>query len=83
MCIQKGQLIIGSYASQNDLLIMNLVLLQLPQEEARMTATCQSMISLYPNQSYPLEVLCHHYLKTGKITFKRKSLPFCIHNGCS
>uniref|UniRef100_A0AAX7T5H4 Tetratricopeptide repeat domain 37 n=1 Tax=Astatotilapia calliptera TaxID=8154 RepID=A0AAX7T5H4_ASTCA len=45
----------------------------LPQEEARMTAACQSMISLYPNQSYPLEVLCHHYLKTGKITFKRKS----------
>uniref|UniRef100_A0A3P9C914 SKI3 subunit of superkiller complex n=1 Tax=Maylandia zebra TaxID=106582 RepID=A0A3P9C914_9CICH len=37
----------------------------LPQEEARMTAACQSMISLYPNQSYPLEVLCHHYLKTG------------------
>lgn len=25
------------------------------------------MLSLYPNQSYPLEVLCSHYLRTGKI----------------
>lgn len=24
------------------------------------------MLSLYPSQSYPLEVLCSHYLETGK-----------------
>lgn len=35
------------------------------------------MLSLYPNQSYPLEVLCSHYLNTGKthsVTL-RLSLP--------
>lgn len=46
---------------------MNLSLLQLPQEEAKMKEACESMLSLYPRQSYPLEVLCSHYLKTGKI----------------
>lgn len=32
-----------------------------------MKEACESMLSLYPNQSYPLEVLCSHYLKTGNI----------------
>lgn len=27
------------------------------------------MLTLYPSQSYPLEVLCSHYLKTGKSLF--------------
>ncbi|KAM9392610.1 superkiller complex protein 3 [Pholidichthys leucotaenia] len=36
-----------------------------PQEEARMMAACRSMLLLYPTQSYPLEVLCSHYIKTG------------------
>lgn len=31
-----------------------------------MKEACESMLSLYPNQSYPLEVLCSHYLDTGK-----------------
>uniref|UniRef100_A0A8D3CQX3 SKI3 subunit of superkiller complex n=1 Tax=Scophthalmus maximus TaxID=52904 RepID=A0A8D3CQX3_SCOMX len=39
----------------------------LPQEEARLKKACESMLSHYPNQSYPLEVLCSHYLKAGKI----------------
>lgn len=30
-----------------------------------MKAACESMLSQYPDQSYPLEVLCSHYLKTG------------------
>uniref|UniRef100_A0A7N6A4L9 Tetratricopeptide repeat domain 37 n=1 Tax=Anabas testudineus TaxID=64144 RepID=A0A7N6A4L9_ANATE len=30
-------------------------------------SACETMLSLYPNKSYPLEVLCSHYLKTGKI----------------
>ncbi|XP_069034465.1 tetratricopeptide repeat protein 37 [Embiotoca jacksoni] len=40
---------------------------KLPQEEAKMKVACQSMLSFYPNQSYPLEVLCSHYLKTGSM----------------
>uniref|UniRef100_A0A8C4E6U4 SKI3 subunit of superkiller complex n=1 Tax=Dicentrarchus labrax TaxID=13489 RepID=A0A8C4E6U4_DICLA len=31
---------------------------KLPQEEAKMKKACESMLSLYPKQSYPLEVLC-------------------------
>ncbi|XP_071338724.1 superkiller complex protein 3 [Trachinotus anak] len=38
---------------------------KLPQEEAKMKEACESMLSHYPSQSYPLEVLCSHYLKTG------------------
>ncbi|XP_053180794.1 SKI3 subunit of superkiller complex protein isoform X2 [Scomber japonicus] len=30
-----------------------------------MKEACESMLSLYPTQSYPLEILCSHYLKTG------------------
>uniref|UniRef100_A0A671Y1A5 SKI3 subunit of superkiller complex n=1 Tax=Sparus aurata TaxID=8175 RepID=A0A671Y1A5_SPAAU len=37
---------------------------KLPQEEVKMKEACESMLSLYPNHSYPLEVLCSHYLKT-------------------
>ncbi|KAM4576471.1 tetratricopeptide repeat protein 37 [Odontesthes bonariensis] len=40
---------------------------KLPHEEAKMKEACQSMLSLYPSQSYPLEVLCCHYLKTGNM----------------
>uniref|UniRef100_A0A8C3GAK6 SKI3 subunit of superkiller complex n=1 Tax=Cyclopterus lumpus TaxID=8103 RepID=A0A8C3GAK6_CYCLU len=39
----------------------------LPKDEPKMIVACESMLSLYPNQSYPLEVLCSHYLKTGNI----------------
>ncbi|XP_071783567.2 superkiller complex protein 3 [Centroberyx gerrardi] len=38
---------------------------KLSHEEAKMKEACESMLSLYPSQSYPLEVLCSHYLKTG------------------
>ncbi|XP_067463493.1 superkiller complex protein 3 [Thunnus thynnus] len=38
---------------------------KLPHKEAKMKEACESMLSLYPNQSYPLEILCSHYLKTG------------------
>ncbi|XP_058492628.1 superkiller complex protein 3 [Solea solea] len=41
---------------------------KLPQEETKMKEACESMSSLYPKQSYPLEVLCSHYLKTGVLT---------------
>uniref|UniRef100_A0A665TFM9 Tetratricopeptide repeat domain 37 n=1 Tax=Echeneis naucrates TaxID=173247 RepID=A0A665TFM9_ECHNA len=45
----------------------------LPQEEAKMKEACESMLSNYPNQSYPLEVLCSHYLKTGVLNEDRVS----------
>ncbi|XP_061623240.1 tetratricopeptide repeat protein 37 isoform X1 [Phyllopteryx taeniolatus] len=38
---------------------------KLPEEEEKMKQACESMLSLYPAQSYPLEVLCFHYLKKG------------------
>nr|XP_046243032.1 tetratricopeptide repeat protein 37 isoform X2 [Scatophagus argus] len=38
---------------------------KLPNDEAKLKEACESMLSLYPKQSYPLEVLCSHYLKTG------------------
>ncbi|XP_026177103.1 tetratricopeptide repeat protein 37 [Mastacembelus armatus] len=37
---------------------------KLPQEKAKMKEACEAMLSVYPTQSYPLEVLCSHYLKT-------------------
>ncbi|KAM9744682.1 tetratricopeptide repeat protein 37 [Menidia menidia] len=40
---------------------------KLPHEEAKMKEACQSMLSLYPNRSYPLEILCGHYIKTGNM----------------
>lgn len=40
---------------------------KLPQEEAKLKEACKSMMSLYPNQSYPLEVLCSYYLKTDML----------------
>ncbi|XP_051923327.1 tetratricopeptide repeat protein 37 [Hippocampus zosterae] len=38
---------------------------KLPEEEEKMKQACESMLSLYPAQSYPLEVLCSHYLQKG------------------
>ncbi|XP_053276715.1 SKI3 subunit of superkiller complex protein [Pleuronectes platessa] len=38
---------------------------KLPQEENKLKKACESMLIHYPNQSYPLEVLCSQYLKTG------------------
>lgn len=31
-----------------------------------MKKACETMLSLYPNQSYPLELLCSHYFGSGK-----------------
>lgn len=36
---------------------------KLPQEEAELKAACESMLSLYPTHSFPLEALCLHHLK--------------------
>ncbi|XP_076021281.1 superkiller complex protein 3 [Genypterus blacodes] len=38
---------------------------KLPHEEVKMKEACESMLSLYPAQSFPLEILCSFYLKTG------------------
>uniref|UniRef100_A0A4W6GAK8 SKI3 subunit of superkiller complex n=1 Tax=Lates calcarifer TaxID=8187 RepID=A0A4W6GAK8_LATCA len=47
---------------------------KLPQEEAKMKEACESMLSHYPSQSYPLEVLGSHYLKTGHLGLGTKAL---------
>ncbi|XP_077571845.1 tetratricopeptide repeat protein 37 isoform X2 [Stigmatopora nigra] len=38
---------------------------KLPEEEEKLKSACESALSLYPTQSFPLEVLCSHYLKKG------------------
>ncbi|XP_077457540.1 tetratricopeptide repeat protein 37 isoform X2 [Stigmatopora argus] len=38
---------------------------KLPEEEEKLKNACESVLSLYPTQSFPLEVLCSHYLKKG------------------
>lgn len=35
---------------------------KMPQREAKMIEACKAMLSLYPSESYPLEVLCSHYV---------------------
>lgn len=39
---------------------------QLPHEVVKMKEMCDLMLSLYPKDSYPLEVLGQHYLLLGK-----------------
>uniref|UniRef100_A0A673CNW3 Tetratricopeptide repeat domain 37 n=1 Tax=Sphaeramia orbicularis TaxID=375764 RepID=A0A673CNW3_9TELE len=41
---------------------------KMPKEEGKMKEACETMLSLYPKQSYPLEVLCSHYLTTDAIS---------------
>ncbi|XP_062310352.1 superkiller complex protein 3 [Osmerus eperlanus] len=38
---------------------------KLSHEEAKMKEACESMSSLYPSHTFPLEVMCTHYLNTG------------------
>ncbi|XP_041957097.1 tetratricopeptide repeat protein 37 isoform X1 [Alosa sapidissima] len=38
---------------------------KLPHEEAKLKEVCEMMLSTYPSQKFPLEVLCSHYLKSG------------------
>lgn len=40
--------------------------LQLPHEVAKLKELCDATLSCYPTQSYPLEALSEHYIKTGK-----------------
>lgn len=40
--------------------------LQLPHEVAKLKEFCDATLSCYPTQSYPLEALSEHYIKTGK-----------------
>uniref|UniRef100_A0A673CNW8 Tetratricopeptide repeat domain 37 n=1 Tax=Sphaeramia orbicularis TaxID=375764 RepID=A0A673CNW8_9TELE len=46
---------------------------KMPKEEGKMKEACETMLSLYPKQSYPLEVLCSHYLTTGKKHYSAQS----------
>uniref|UniRef100_A0A3P8YLR4 Tetratricopeptide repeat domain 37 n=1 Tax=Esox lucius TaxID=8010 RepID=A0A3P8YLR4_ESOLU len=38
---------------------------KLPHEEGKMKEACESMLALYPSETYPLEVLCAQHLKSG------------------
>lgn len=38
---------------------------KMPHKEVKMKEVCEAMASLYPAESYPLEVLCSHYVTSG------------------
>ncbi|NXO41816.1 TTC37 protein, partial [Locustella ochotensis] len=39
-----------------------------PHEVARLEKACQDMMALYPTVSYPLEVLCLHFVQSGTLS---------------
>ncbi|XP_062455877.1 superkiller complex protein 3 [Rhea pennata] len=39
-----------------------------PHETLRLKKTCDDMMALYPTVSYPLEVLCLHFIQSGAFT---------------
>ncbi|NXD10853.1 TTC37 protein, partial [Nothocercus nigrocapillus] len=39
-----------------------------PHETLRLKKTCDDMMALYPTVSYPLEVLCLHFIQSGTFT---------------
>ncbi|XP_034296590.1 superkiller complex protein 3 isoform X2 [Pantherophis guttatus] len=39
-----------------------------PHESSRMKKACKEMMVVYPNMSYPLEVLCLHFIQSGNLT---------------
>uniref|UniRef100_A0A8C8SA33 Tetratricopeptide repeat domain 37 n=1 Tax=Pelusios castaneus TaxID=367368 RepID=A0A8C8SA33_9SAUR len=41
---------------------------KLPHETARLKKACDDMMVLYPAVSYPLEVLCLHFIQSGSFT---------------
>uniref|UniRef100_A0A6Q2Y8Y9 Tetratricopeptide repeat domain 37 n=1 Tax=Esox lucius TaxID=8010 RepID=A0A6Q2Y8Y9_ESOLU len=48
---------------------------KLPHEEGKMKEACESMLALYPSETYPLEVLCAQHLKSGTVLF---SVYLCL-----
>uniref|UniRef100_A0A7M4E7J6 SKI3 subunit of superkiller complex n=1 Tax=Crocodylus porosus TaxID=8502 RepID=A0A7M4E7J6_CROPO len=46
-----------------------------PHETARLKKACDDMMVLYPTLSYPLEVLCLHFIQSGTVT--EEALHFC------
>uniref|UniRef100_A0A493TI74 SKI3 subunit of superkiller complex n=1 Tax=Anas platyrhynchos platyrhynchos TaxID=8840 RepID=A0A493TI74_ANAPP len=43
---------------------------KLPHETAKLEKACDDMMALYPTASYPLEVLCLHYIESGAMSEK-------------
>lgn len=37
-----------------------------PHEVAKLEKACHDMMALYPTVSYPLEVLCLHFVQSGE-----------------
>ncbi|XP_014452741.1 superkiller complex protein 3 [Alligator mississippiensis] len=46
-----------------------------PHETARLKKACDDMMVLYPTLSYPLEILCLHFIQSGTVT--EEALHFC------
>ncbi|RMC17980.1 hypothetical protein DUI87_04854 [Hirundo rustica rustica] len=45
-------------------------LLKFPHEVARLEKACHDMMALYPTMSYPLEILCLHFVQSGTLSEK-------------
>ncbi|XP_066196026.1 superkiller complex protein 3 [Sylvia atricapilla] len=43
-------------------------LIKFPHEVARLEKACHDMMALYPTVSYPLEVLCLHFVQSGTLS---------------
>uniref|UniRef100_A0A7N8XEI4 SKI3 subunit of superkiller complex n=1 Tax=Mastacembelus armatus TaxID=205130 RepID=A0A7N8XEI4_9TELE len=48
---------------------------------SKMKEACEAMLSVYPTQSYPLEVLCSHYLKTDAVSCFSRLQDLAPNNG--
>ncbi|XP_048359260.1 tetratricopeptide repeat protein 37 [Sphaerodactylus townsendi] len=46
-----------------------------PHEFPRLKKACEDMVVLYPSVSYPLEVLCLHFIQSG--SFTEEALDYC------
>ncbi|KAL2091868.1 hypothetical protein ACEWY4_011666 [Coilia grayii] len=50
-------------------------LAKLPHEEAKLKEVCEAMLSTYPSQPFPLEVLCSHYTQSGNCS--EEAVEYC------
>ncbi|ETE71806.1 Tetratricopeptide repeat protein 37, partial [Ophiophagus hannah] len=48
-----------------------------PHESSRMKKACKEMMIVYPNMSYPLEVLCLHFIQSGLQQFNQCPVGWC------
>uniref|UniRef100_A0A674DBP4 SKI3 subunit of superkiller complex n=1 Tax=Salmo trutta TaxID=8032 RepID=A0A674DBP4_SALTR len=51
---------------------------QLSHEECKMREACESILALYPSQTFPLEILGAHHLKSGKKSLTYEDAGRCF-----